>query len=119
MANRTSQRTLTIQQVIDLVESIDVPVMRIEKDLGITSPILARALKLDTKKPLPVKFEQPLIEYVKRHRVLLKEEIQKAKEVLVDIGSELPEATSNLSQEEMDNKLFWLNAVKEARANHS
>lgn len=114
---KLAKRALTISQVIELVRSTGLPVMRIERELGIPSPILARALKENTTKPLPVKYERKLVRYVKEHNEKSKFQEKEKIQVLESVGVEITEKETGLSQEEKDNKLFWLNAVKEARAN--
>lgn len=66
MANKASKRSLSVQEVIDLVQSVDVPVLRIEKDLAIPVSVLQRAMRPDTKKPLPVKYEFLLLDYINK-----------------------------------------------------
>lgn len=112
MANR-SKRTLTFQQVIDLVKSIDVPVARIEKEIGIPKSVLSRAMT-NEKFPLPVKYELPLTRYVKKHSSFTEQKVETVKQVLVEKGIEQPNKETTLSKEEMDNKMYWLNSVREA-----
>ena len=69
MANKVSKRTLSIQEVINLVQSVDIPVLRIEKDLAIPLSVLQRAMKFNTKKPLPVKYEFLLVDYINKRKI--------------------------------------------------
>ena len=112
MANKTSKRTLTVLQVIELVKSIDVPVLAIEKKLSIPQSILARALKEDTKKPLPVKYELPLINFVKQHLADQQQKERKATNVMTSVGIDVAKKESNISPEDQTNKDYWYNEIR-------
>ena len=115
MGNKvSSRRTLTPQEVIDLVKSINTPVLRIEKELGISPSVLQRALKPDTQKPLPVKFEKPLMDFVSRQLNQSKIIENKREAVLEKTGKDEYKREVSASVDEMDSKRQWLNDVRAA-----
>lgn len=111
-----SERTLTVQDVIELVKSIPVSVSQIESDLQIPASVLARALPLTTKKPLPVKYELRLLEYVKIKRLQADAKEKITVEVLRELGVDIPEKKIHLAEDEVENKKWWLKKIKEARS---
>ena len=63
-----NSKKLSIQDVIDIINEINEPVAKIERELGIPKNVLARANKPDTKKPLPKKYEPLLLNYLSQKR---------------------------------------------------
>lgn len=93
-------RKLTTQEVISMIQKINIPISRIEKDLGIPTNILSRAAKENTKKPLPKKYEDAFISYVNNFINGVK-------------NSQHIEIQRNEPKEiEKENKLFWLNSIR-------
>lgn len=69
-------------------------------------------MRYDTTKPLPVKYEKRLIDYIKLNRVQAKEQEKKTVEVLVEAGVDVPEEITDISPDEKSNKIYWLNEVR-------
>lgn len=109
MKHALLSKSLTVKEVMDLVESINhITVKQIQIDLDIPQPVLARALRLDTKYPLPAKYEMPLMAYVllKKGELRLTNPVEAPPPPVIEIEN------ANLSKEEMENKLYWLNEIR-------
>ena len=115
MGNKiASSRTLTVQQVIDLVQSVDIPVLRIEKEVGIPASVLQRSLKLDTLKPLPVKYEEPLKNYIKLKLGQARATERSRPDQNINNVPVAQKKETSASPAEVENKNKWLNDVRAA-----
>jgi len=109
---------LTQKDVNDLVKSVDLPVRSIESQIGIPIGILGRAITGNRIIPLPCKWEQPLIEFVKKYIAEKKESAKATVQTLATVkGEALPDVIPpELSDEELASKKSWHKKVHDAVA---
>lgn len=98
------ERKLTSLEVIEMIKEINLPIAKIERDIGIPQNVLARANSENTKKPLPIKYEDSFIEYYTNFR--------KSKEQ----SSQVEQPSQNQSSQ-LQRKKEWIEIIKKAKNN--
>lgn len=114
--NNQSPRILSHRDVVDLVKSVDKSIRAIEIAIGIPKNILGKAVAPVQIKPLPYKWEKPLIDYVKKYHAEKKELAKDQTEILAKVkGEVVPEKIpEHLSEEELASKKAWHKKVHDA-----
>lgn len=111
-------RTLNHEDLVKLVRESGIPVAIIEKAVGIPLTTLDKCIKgalmvNGAPRPLPAKYEAPLIKYIREKRIE-KEELQfEIKETLIEHNIEIKEKEVFIPDEKR--KLDWIAKLQEVK----
>ena len=113
MEKTKKKKPANIPLISQLVSESGIPVFRIEKEVGIGRSVLLRGLQENTKRPLPPRWELPLMKYLKK-KIAEKQDVEiQTEEVLIEMGFAPPEKESNLKEEIKENKKTWLTKLQD------
>lgn len=113
MAKIKKRNPANIELIKKLIEEAGVSIHRIENDLKIGKSIVLRGLRENSERPLPPKWEMPIIKYLKK-KIAEKIDIElQTEEVKLEMGFALPEKESNLKEEIKENKKAWLTKLQD------
>jgi len=100
-------RPVDVPNMIRLIEEANVTYYMIEKACKIGNGIVSRGLKENTPRPIPPKWELPILKYL-RKKIAEKEQIERQTcEVMDDLGMPVPEKESGLPESEKGIKKSW------------
>lgn len=113
MVKTKQKKIANIALINKLREEADISIHRIENDLKIGKSIVLRGLKEGSPRPLPPKWETPIIKYLKK-KIAEKQDAEiQTQEVLIEMGFTVPEKESDLKEELKEHKRGWLNLLQQ------
>jgi len=104
---------VNVERLLTMIEESGVTYYAIEKDLKIGKGIVSRGVKEGTDRPIPVKWEAPIIKYLKKKIAEKQDNDIITQEILLDAGFSVPEKESNLKEELKEFKRDWLGRLQD------
>jgi len=112
MAKIKKRNPANIELIKKLIEEAGVSIHRIENDLKIGKSIVLRGIRPDSPRPLPPKWEMPIIKYLKK-KIAEKIDIElQTEEVKLEMGFAIPEKESNLKEDLKEKKRKWIEILQ-------
>ncbi len=115
-------RTLTTDELIKIIDESGLPILSIEKGIGMPHNTLYKVYHKTPDKnngnyirSLPAKWELPLLNYIKQKKALIKDTIEETLEVREEVGLE-PIAEPEVDIPDLDRKLDWINKLQEVKS---
>jgi len=112
------QRTLSTDELKKLVYESGIPVQQIELGIGMPKTTLDKCLRgaLVNGKPrlLPIKYEAPLIQFIKEKKAAKEELKLETKEVFQELNIPIVEEEVDIPDEER--KRNWISKLQEVKA---
>lgn len=106
------RKPIDVDALLKLIAEADVTYYQIEKDVKIGNGIVSRGLKEGTTRPIPPKWELPIIKYLKK-KIAEKVDIElQTEEVKKELGFTTPEKESNLKEEQKEAKINWIEKLQ-------
>lgn len=105
------KRPVDVQALKLLMDEAGVGPFHLEKQLGIGNGILSRGMKPDTPRPIPPKWELPIIKYLKK-KIQEKKEVEiQTVEVLQELGFKTPDIECDLKEDLKETKKGWVSGM--------
>lgn len=115
---KTKKHTIRKKRPVDVValrklmDEADVGPFHIEKKLGIGNGLISRGMKEGTDRPIPPKWELPMIKYLKKV-IAEKQDVElQTTEIKLEMGFSVPEPESNLKEDLKENKRNWVDGLQ-------
>lgn len=110
--HKKTQIPIDVVSLTEMIKEADVTFYQIEKDLKIGNGIVSRGLKEGTSRPIPPKWNLPLVKYLKKKITDKRDAEVQTTEVLQELGFKTPEQESNLKEELKDVKRTWVDRLQ-------
>lgn len=119
-SNKEVKRLFNKQQLKVMLNDVGLTVYRLEQELGVnegTISVIYKSAESSKKREVPVKYEQPILEIIKRFKAGNVDKSIVAKEVLRDSGIEVAESQipSHLTPEIITQRKNWIAKLREAK----
>lgn len=112
MVKTKRKKVADIALIKKLREEADVSIHRIENDLKIGKSIVLRGLRENSDRPLPPKWETPIIKYLKK-KIAEKVDIElQTQEIKLEMGFSVPEPESDLKEDLKEQKRTWVDGLQ-------
>ena len=114
-------RSLTTDELIKIINDSGLGVFTIEKGVGMPIHTLHKIYNKtpDNKtgyiRSLPVKWELPLLNYIKEKKALLQDRKEEIIEALEDVGLEVAHTEIKTNIPNMERKQAWINKLQEIK----
>jgi len=109
---RRPSRPIDVAAMLQLIQEAEVTFYMIEKACKIGNGIVSRGLKEGTQRPIPPKWELPIIRYLKK-KISEKQDVEiQTTEVLQELGFKVPEKECDLIEDEKDVKRGWIDRLE-------
>lgn len=110
--SKQKKKPVDIEKIISLIAEANVTYYQIEKDLKIGKAIVSRGVKENTERPIPQKWELPILKYL-RKKIQEKNEVElQTIEVLEELGFKIPDKESGLIESEKAVKQEWFGKLQ-------
>lgn len=112
MVKIKKKKVADIALIQKLMVEADVTIYKVECDLKMSKSTLLRGLKPETDRPLPPKWETPIIKYLKK-KIAEKVDIElQTQEIKLEMGFAVPEPESNLKEDLKEKKRGWVDILQ-------
>ncbi len=115
---KTKKHTVRKKRPVDvialrkLMDEADVGPFHIEKKLGIGNGLISRGMKEGTDRPIPPKWELPMIKYLKKV-IAEKTDVElQTEEIKLEMGFTIPEKECDLKEEIKGIKRNWVDGLQ-------
>lgn len=104
-------KPVDVPNMLKLIEEAGVSYYEIEKACKIGNGIVSRGVKENPDRPIPPKWELPILKYL-RKKITEKNEVElQTTEVLEELGFKVPDKESGLIESEKEVKQEWFNRL--------
>lgn len=109
---RRQPKPIDVPAMLKLIEEAEVTFYMIEKHCKIGNGIVSRGLKEGTQRPIPPKWELPIIKYLKK-KIAEKQDVElQTEEIKLEMGFILPEKESDLKEDLKELKRSWVDGLQ-------
>lgn len=109
---KQKRKQIDIDKIRSLIKEAGVTFYQIEKDLKISKAVVSRAIKENPDRPLPPRWELPILKYLRKKIQDKKELEEQTTEVLQELGFKAPEKESGLQENEKEIKHKWFQKLQ-------
>lgn len=111
MVKIKKKKVANVELLSKLVEESELPIYRIEKEMGMARSVLLRGLQPETKRPLAPRWEIPLAKYLKK-KIAEKIDVEmQTQEIKLEMGFSVPEPESDLKENLKEEKRNWVGSL--------
>lgn len=112
MVKTKKKKAADVELIKKLMQEADVTIYKTECDLKMSKSTLLRGLKENTDRPLPPKWETPIIKYLKK-KIAEKQDVElQTEEIKLEMGFILPEKECDLKEDLKELKRSWVDGLQ-------
>lgn len=108
---RVKKKPVDVAQIIDLMQQADVSFYMIENYLKLGKGTVSRGVKEGTDRPIPPKWELPILKYLRKKISEHKDAELQTDEVKIELGLPVEEKQSDLKEDLKENKRGWVTSL--------